>query len=395
MTARLAWLVPVVTLVIVAVMLPLTWQTAEHDGAEFFFGTAFVAYAVVGALIASRHPRNPVGWLFAALGLLSALTETLWSYASQSAEEPGPVTDAVTAAAWVSAWAGEPTFVLLIPLLLLFPDGRFVSRGWRWVGTAAVVLLVVWVLAAAFAPGPLRDLDPPIDNPVGIGGLGSVLNGLDTAATVLYFLLVPVAVASVVVRYRSAGGEQRQQIKWLALAGLFAIAMIVANAVTWLFISTDEGIGDLLTALLVASAITGFPVAAGIAITRHGLYDIDVVISRALVYGSLTATLAGAYLGLVLVLQLVLNPVTGESDLAVAASTLAVAALFRPLRARIQGLVDRHFYRSRYDAARTLATFSGRLRDELDLDSLDTSLRAIVRDTVQPAHVSLWMRGQP
>lgn len=394
MTARLAWLVPVGTLVIVAIMLPLTWETAEHDGAELFFGTAFVAYAVVGALIASQHPRNPVGWLFAALGLLSALTETLFSYATMSAEGSGPVSGTVTAAAWVSAWAGEPVFVLLVLLLLLFPDGHFVSRRWRHVGSVAVALLVVWVLAAALAPGPLRDT-PGVDNPVGLGVAGGVLEGVGAAATLAFLGLVPVGVASVVARYRSAGGEQRQQIKWLAIAGLFAIAMIVAVAVIGLFISTDTGIGDLLTALLVAMAITAFPVAAGIAILRHRLYDIDVVISRALVYASLTATLAGAYLGLVLVLQLVLNPVTGESDLAVAASTLAVAALFRPLRTRIQGLVDRHFYRSRYDAAQTLAAFSGRLRDELDLDSLDTSLRAIVRDTVQPAHVSLWMRGQP
>jgi len=390
MSPRLAWLAPALTLGLVAVMLPLTWETAEYDGAEIVFGLAFVAYAVVGALIASRHPRNPVGGLFVALGLLSALTETLFSYATQSAG-PGPVPDTVAAAAWVSAWAGEPGFVLLVLLLLLFPDGRYVSRRWRGVGSVAVALLVSWTLAAALAPGPLRDV-PGVDNPVGIDSLAGALEVLTGAAPVAFFLLVPVAVASVVARYRSAGGEQRQQIKWLAMAGGFAIATILGVALTGLFTNTDAGIGDLLTALLVGVAVTAFPVAAGIAILRHRLYDIDVVISRALVYGSLTATLAGAYLGLVLLLQLALSPLAGDSDLAVAASTLAVTALFRPLRSRIQRLVDRRFYRSRYDATLTLQGFSARLRHELDLDALGTDLRAVVHDTMQPAHVSLWLR---
>ena len=208
-------------------------------------------------------------------------------------------------------------------------------------------------------------------------------------------LLVPVAVASVVARYRSAGGEQRQQIKWLAMAGGFAIAMILGVAITGLFTNTDAGIGDLLTALLVAAAVTAFPVGAAVAILRHRLYDIDLVIKRTLVYGPLTATLAASYLGLVLVLQVLPRPLAGESDLAVAASTLAVAAPFRPLRSGIQSVVDRRFYRTRYDAACTLEGFTGRLRDELDLEAMGSDLRRVVHHTMQPAHVSLWLRQVP
>ncbi len=392
MSPRLAWLAPVATLPLVAVMLPLSWATTEHDGAEVMFGLAFVAYATVGALIASRHPRNPVGWLFAALGLLSALTETLYVYAAQAAVDTGQVSGSVTAAAWVSGWAGEPTFVALVVLLLLFPDGHFVSQGWRRLGIATVALALVWATAVALDPGPLRDL-PTVRNPWGLDAAGPSLGFITTAAPVAFFLLVPVGVASVVARYRSAVAEQRQQIKWLAIAGGFAIAATMSVALVALFTDTDSGVGDLLTALLIASAVAAFPVAGGVAILRHRLYDIDVVIKRSLVYGSVTALLVATYLGLVLVLRLGLSPVTGDSDLAVAGSTLAVAALFRPLRSRIQSVVDRRFYRERYDAARTLEGFTSRLRDELDLEALGTDLRAVVHDTMQPTHVSLWLRG--
>ena len=208
------------------------------------------------------------------------------------------------------------------------------------------------------------------------------------------------AVASVVVRLRQARGDERQQIKWFAyVAALLGAAMLLALVAeilhqaagvdaTWGYVL---GAGGWFSALFLV--IFGIPIAAGIAIFRYRLYDIDVVVNRTLVYGVLTVSLTLLYAGGVLLLQLLLQPLTEESDLAIAGSTLAVAALFRPLRSRIQALVDRRFYRRRYDAARTLEAFGARLRDELDLDTLSVVLRGVVRETMQPAHVSLWVRG--
>ena len=391
MSSRLAWLLPVLTVAIASVMVVYSRGTEDQEGVEVFFALAFVAYATVGALIASRHPRNPVGWLFAAIGLLSAATELIYAYARHQFQVSGDLSPAGTAAAWVSDWLGEPSFVALVLLLLLFPDGHFRNRRWRLVGTTAVVLAVVWAAAIAFEPGPLLDL-PSVPNPAGVEAADGLLGVVSVGAQIGFLVLVPVGVASVVVRFRTAGAKERQRIKWLAMAGGYAIVAVIAVAVTGAFTDTDTGVGDLLTALLIASAITAFPVAAGVAILRNRLYDIDVVIKRTLVYGVLTVTLVVAYLGSVLAFRLILEPVAGESELAVAASTLAVAALFRPLRSRIQNVVDRRFYRERYDAARTLQDFSGRLRNQLDLDALGMDLRGVVNDTMKPAHVSLWLR---
>ncbi len=389
MSPRLAWMLPPLTTLVSAAMITLSWGTPDQEGVEFLFGLAFVTYATVGALIASRHPRNLVGWLLAALGLTSAITEVLYSYAARQAgnAEAGP---AHTAAAWVSACIGGSGFIMLVLVLLLFPDGRFLSRSWRAVGLGAVALGLVWAFSTALEPGPLPGLG--VDNPTGIEAGDQLLGLLTTSAFTAFLLLVLVGVASVVVRFRRAGPEQRQQIKWLAIAAGFAIAAMLLVAVLGLFVDTDRGVGDIVTALLVGSAFIAFPVAAAVAILRNRLYDIDVVIKRTLVYGSLTAMLVVTYLGMVLVFRLTLSPLTGKSDLAVAASTLAVAALFRPLRSRVQSGVDRRFYRQRYDAARTLEAFGTRLRDQLDLEALGDDLRQVVRDTVQPAHVTLWLR---
>jgi hypothetical protein len=257
------------------------------------------------------------------------------------------------------------------------------SRRWRWVGWTAALAIAGAFVTQGLAPGAVEDY-PHVQNPYGVHSpLLSPLTGLS-------FLMMIAAIvgssASLIVRFRRAQGELRQQIKWLAFAGCVAAVTFVLALVTY------DAVGEGVANAAIMLSVIGLPVAAAIAILRYRLYEVDVVINRALVYFALTALLAGAYLGAVLVLQLVLSGVTEGSGLAVAASTLAVAALFRPARARIQASVDRRFYRRRYDAQVTLEAFSARLRDQLELGAVSGDLRGVVRETLQPAHVSLWLR---
>jgi len=382
---RLAWIAPALTVACVAGYFAL-YPKEDREGVEALFGLAFVAYAAVGALIAARHPGNPVGWLFCAVGLFSAGSELAYAYARNPNELPG-----AEVAAWVAAWTAEPGTLVIVLLLLLFPTGRFLSRRWRAAALAASAAMAAWALALAFDPGPLRNVDGVV-NPVGIEGAGALLDVVAAAGVLILLLSMLVGAAGVIVRFRRARGEERRQLKWLALAGAYAGLALLGVLALVLIVDTDGGGWDFVTALLICSAIAAFPLAAGVAILRDRLYDIDVVIHRTLVYGALTATLGGVYASSVLIMGLVLGPITRESDLAVAVATLTVAALVRPARTRIQSAVDRRFYRRRYDAVRTLSGFGARLRDQLDVDSLSVELRAVVRETVQPEHVSLWLR---
>jgi hypothetical protein len=380
---RLAWIAPALTLASeVAFYLIADYPDARSEGADVFFLLTFLTYAVVGALIASRHPRNPVGWLFCAVGLYFAGSEALYVYARDPSEPTGFV-----AAAWVHTWTGEPAAVAVVLLVLLFPTGRFLSRRWRLAGLGAIAASGVWAVALAFDPGPLRPVDT-ITNPLGFDEAGAVLDPIAAFGPVVLLGAICLAVAGAIARFRRARARERQQLKWLALAAAYLVAVVLATVVLLLLVDTDQGVWDLVSALVMCSGIAALPVAAAVAILRERLYDIDVVINRALVYGALTATLGGAYLGTVLLVGLTV----GRSGFAVAASTLAVAALFRPARARIQAVVDRRFYRRRYDAAQTLEGFGSRLREELDLEALGGDLRGVVRETMQPAHVSLWLR---
>ena len=340
-------------------------------------GLFILAFATTGALVASRRPDNPIGWLMC----LSALAFVVGGVCEEISEYAAREDRWDLVAAQAAAWVGTYVWLLgVVPaatfLLLLFPDGRLPSPRWRPVAWLAGGSLGVTSLAIALSPGRIEDT--PVTNPVGIPGAAAVFDALVAAGLVLVFVSILASCASLIARFRSARREQRQQLKWIA----YSVPLVL------LFLAASIAVSPELSTV----GITVVPVAIGIAMLRHRLYDIDVVIKRTLVYGPLTATLAASYLGLVLLLQLLLSPLAGESDLAVAASTLAVAALFRPLRTRIRAGVDRRFYRQRYDAARTLEAFSGRLRDELDLEALGDDLRQVVRETVQPAHVSLWLR---
>jgi hypothetical protein len=367
----------------------------DLDAGGALFLIAFVALqlgaSTAGAVVASRLPGNAVGWIFLGLGVGVgvALTANAWATLGLTTDAgPLPLDEF---AAWVTDWL--IMVVLAGPMLLLltlFPTGRPVSPRWRRVTWALMTTLAVAAVAYALKPGMVGPDGDQTPNPMALpGAAGDVMGTIDAITTALALPAFALAVAAMVVRFRRSRGVERQQLKWFALASAVAGTALGASLAM-----PSGGIADwaILFALFGLAAL---PAAAGMAILRYRLYDVDVVINRTLVYGALTATLVGAYAGGVLLLQLALSPLTEESDLAIAGSTLAVAALFRPARARIQEAVDRRFYRRRYDAARTLEAFGARLRDQVDLDALGGELRDVVADTMQPAHVSLWLRGGP
>ena len=375
--SRLAWSLFALALLILALGLIL-WS----PDMGFYLAFALIAapFAVVGALAASRRPRNPIGWLFLMFGVVAAFASFGDRYASYAlVEHPGSLPGG-NWVAWLSSGIWHPAFGFFVFAFLLFPDGRLPSARWRpvaWI--AAANYLMGGVLGLLW--GPLfGEFFPYADFPFRLPGY-PIVDVAFSVFLVCNFGLLALSAVSLVLRLRRAAGVKRQQLKWFVYAvSLFAL---VAPSSVVAF-----GDGRLIVVLLPL-----VPAAAGIAILRHRLYDIDVVINRTLVYGALTAMLALVYFGSVVLLQRTFVFLTGEgSQLTIVASTLAIAALFNPLRRRIQGFVDRRFYRQKYDARKTLEEFGARLRDETDLEDLSAELAGVVRDTVRPVHVSLWIR---
>src|SRR5215213_7528020 len=368
-------------------------QEATSTGdtlSELLIFVSFLAFPIVGALIASRHPRNPVGWICLVIGLFWTL---IFLGDSIPGSGPYPVTmDALTQATWI-----PPVGLLGIYLILLFPDGKLPSRRWRSLAWLSGVVMVLASLIITFSPGPLEG-HPGVRNPFGLEGAPPWV----ATAGIFILLLLPLCMlasaSSLVLRYRRSGGEEREQIKWIAFAAsvvglLYLITMLSSLTFSgpWGGAGTPLWLGLLQQASLVS--FTAVPIAVGFAVLKYHLYDIDILINCTLVYGSLTATLVALYFGGIVVLQGVFVALTGEkSTLAVVASTLLIAALFNPLRRRVQGFIDRRFYRNKYDARKTLDVFSVKLRNETDLDALSSDLVGVVRETVQPSHVSLWLR---
>jgi hypothetical protein len=345
---------------------------------DFVSGGADVAFATMGALIVTRHPRNTVGWISCLLPLGLTLAFFSGEYATYALlAEPGSLPGGVLMA-WLTGWIWAPSMLAGLLLLLLFPNGRPPSPRWRPVAWLTLVGAIGAAFHEALSPGTLSGF--PRDNPFGLGGAGGELAQALGSSYVLVTIAFLASAASLVVRLRRASGDELQQLKWLASGG---VVLFVAVLTTNL---------NLTDPLAIFAGLIVVAVAVGVSILKYRLYDIDVVINRALVYGSLTATLAGTYLGSVLLLELVLNGVTADNGLAIAGSTLAAAALFQPARRRIQAAVDHRFYRRKYDAARTIAAFGARIRDEVDLDALGLELIEVTAETMQPAHVSLWMR---
>jgi hypothetical protein len=384
------WVAVVLLGVVLIVFAFLNRSTPGSDGIAFDTLGLIpgVVTPTVGALIVTREPGNPIGWIFCAAGLLLPLSGVSQGYGLYTLmTKPGSLPGG-DVAAWLATWLFLPALVLLGPLFfMLFPDGRPLSRRWRPFAWLALFGMAAVTVGQWFHPGPLNTAPfEKVVNPVGIPAAKGPLSWLILFGFWAILLAVLGAAVSLVLRFRRSRGATRLQMKWLAMSGVaFALAMLVS---TVLFMLGYPEAGNVPVLL----ALSSVPIFAGEAMLRRRLYDIDVVINRALVYAALTATLAGAYLGSVLLLQLLLDPVTSGSSLAVAVSTLAVAALFRPARARIQAVVDKRFYRHKYDATQTLEGFSARMRDQVDLDALGGELRAVVHDTMQPAHVSLWLR---
>jgi hypothetical protein len=366
---------------------------------------AFVAFPLVGALIASRHPGNPIGWICLVAGLLWMLILVSQAYSAYGLTKPGSIPFPVTIHALLYAWLWVPTVGLIgIYLLLLFPDGRLPSRRWRLLAWLAGAVIAVESAAVLLTPGPLQDLRGA-RNPFGLEDHPWV-EGLGLIVLPLLPLCMVASAVSLVLRFRRSTGVVREQIKWIAFAASFMgllylgimgtglIILLISSPQTPNDLGSQSWLGVLLENVMVLS-FAGVPVAIGFAVLKYRLYEIDIIINRTLVYGVLTATLVALYFGSVTATQAIFRALSGQEEqpqLAIVVSTLVIATLFNPLRRRVQGFIDRRFYRKKYDAAKTLEAFSGKLRDETDLDALSEDLVGVVRETMQPAHVSLWLR---
>jgi hypothetical protein len=437
MSARAAWLVSWSIWVLCLALVALTGLLAHLTPAlperfegywwfpnlGFFPAVLMLVYPTVGALIASRRPRNPIGWLLCLFGLVAIVLSFATAYASYAVYAPSssplPATQYVawladrdtlsTRKFWIlSIWdetvkeciaIGDskkfcnwnehgsgiafPAMMLVLSLLLLlFPDGRLPSRKWSVAALTALIGSVLLTLWWTTQPGPLY-LYPSIENPFGIGGrTGDVVEVGGRVGWVVVWVSLIASLLSSLGRWMEAEGEERQQMKWFGCALLILI---------FAYPFSPRG-------LLLFIVLALLPVAVGIAILKYGLYHLDIIINRALVYGILTALLALVYFGGVTATQAIFRTLTGQEEqpqLSIVVSTLVIAALFNPLRRRIQGFIDRLFYRRKYDARKTLEAFSAKLRDETDLDALSEDLVGVVKETMQPAHVSMWLRPEP
>lgn len=357
---------------------------------DAIWAASFLGFPTAGALVAPRMPRRPLGWMLlgAPLALMIALAlGELSRFFLNNGES--------TAAIW-SWWVSSVVVGLaLTPLLLILvylPSGSLPSVRWRGVARLGVGVTAASTLHAAFRPGPLETAPEEVltRNPLGLTSLAGVFGVLDTALGFLYLSIVVLGVASLIFRFRGSRGLERQQVKWLALGGAGILVPIAAITLIEAFV---RDLSDQEATVFIVFAILSMPAAISVAVMKTRLYDIDVIVNRTLVYGSLTGILALAYFGVIVLLQRVLGPLTQQSDLSVAGSTLVVAALFRPLRTRVQSFIDHRFYRRKYDAVETLGAFTSRLREQVDLDSLSQELLGAVRSTMQPTHTSLWLRA--
>ena len=382
----IAWSVWGLSLIFTAlgvVFLALSYSTpiGVRWGPRGYAAAFAVAYSTVGALIVARHPRNVIGWIFCHIGLFNGIQTFVEEYAVYALlTSPGSV-PAGDWVAWVQTWFWVLAAMPILLLAFLFPDGRLLSPRWQpalWLSGFSIALLF---FGAAFGPGPLQSFND-LMNPYALGGDSGIVPFIYDAAFLLLVVTFLTGAASMLVRFRRSRGEERQQLKWFTYAAVL-IAIVVA-------VFRDE---PTVGALIGVVAMLALPVATAIAILRYRLYDIDLLIRKTLVYSALTGLLALTYFGSVVILQSLFTAVTGQqSAVAIVLSTLAIAALFNPVRRRVQDAIDRRFYRKKYDAAKVIAEFAGTCRDETDLDRLTARLVEVVEETMQPESVGLWLK---
>lgn len=391
--ACFAWLIWAISVLLLFFSGPQPSSAGGADsqpaGAGAILLAGILCLTTVAAVVASRRPGNIIGWILSGVGLIMTMGGFADRYAGDALSAPPGALPGGEIAAWLANWAlGPILYSVFIFLFLLFPDGRVLTPGWRPVAWITVAASAMLLLVDAFSPGHFTHDFTNIANPLGVGALRGLRDIVDLPLFLVEVSLLLLAVISLVLRFRQARGDERQQLKWFASSGALLGIIFAAGPVLW----ATPG-GNVVWPFLFAIAVSAIPIAIGIAILKYRLYDIDVIIRRTLVYGVLTVLLAAVYWGVVVGLQAALRPIFGEgNDLAVVVSTLTIAALFMPLRRGTQNFIDRRFYRTKYDAARTLESFNVMARDEVDLRTLIGRLVEVVDDTMQPAQISLWLR---
>jgi hypothetical protein len=350
-----------------------------------------LAFVSVGALVATKRPENPLGWVMLAAGIAYSVAGISTGWVEEFVEPGMQNSLPAIYLGWVSSWMwGIGPFISGTYLLLLFPDGHVPSPRWRPVARAIGVGIVMVVTGIAFKPGPM-EVDAPVEinNPLGIGATGMPIGIVGGIGAAIVFAGILLSVGSLFVRYRRAVVQTRMQIRWLAFAAAAALLLVTAATAIEAVVGSDA---TELNNIIVTVSLTTLPISIGVAILRYRLYDIDRIINRTIVYALVTGSAVAVYAGTVFVVGTVL---VGPSDnLTVAVATLAAAAVFRPALKRVQAFVDRRFYRRKYDAQHTIDAFGTRLREETDLDELTGDLIAVVRTTMQPEHVSVWLRTE-
>jgi hypothetical protein len=385
----LAWFTWVLYVIIAIVLLIFVKGAPSISLSDIFNALVLLAFATVGSLIASRRPQNPIGWIFCISTLLWALGDALLQFTVPDSPPAGALLGVFGDWARSMGW-----FMVITFLLLLFPNGHLPSPRWRFLAWLIAGLLTAYSITLLLSPFPFANIDPSlanVRNPLGVLVANDLFDRLANFCTLPLFATSIACIVAVVLRFRRARGVERQQLKWFTYGMTLSLLMLIVIVIL-VFFSNGNGAAGTLFYL----AVVGIPISAGIAILRYRLYDIDILINRTLVYGLLTAILAALYFGLVLGLQFlfdrIMGPATANSPLILVGSTLAIAALFQPLRRNIQDIIDHRFYRRKYDAKRIVANFSATLREEVDLVQLSEQLLAVAQETMQPTHVSLWLR---
>ncbi|HBE28234.1 MAG TPA: hypothetical protein DDW25_05010 [Ktedonobacter sp.] len=392
----LAWFAWVLYLVITLLTELLTLKNASAELlSDSFNALVLLVFITVGAFIASRRPENPIGWIICIGTLIWALSFLALEYGIYGLiTAPGSLPGGALVSLFGAVARGIGWYLIMTFLLLLFPNGHLPSSRWRPLAWLIAGLLAAYMITLLLDPNPFINVDTrlaPVRNPLGIAGASDLFDQFNSLILLVLLATVVACIASVIVRFRRARGDERQQLKWLAYGTLLSLLIVVAIVVS-MFANVETG---PLSSLLFYLPVLSITISASIAILRYRLYTIDILINRTLVYGALTALLALIYFGLVFILQSLVRALGGQfsqTPLVIVGSTLVIAALFQPLRRRIQQVIDRRFYRRKYDATKTVQAFSATLRSEVDLSQLREHLITVVQETMQPTQVSLWLR---